>query len=250
MKKWIVRSIVSTLFLAAVTVAVEFIVRSQDDSNLSQERRALLVLERTKILSALDILNASDKANLEKDKLCKLYNSGLIKHEHNAELLYEVVGKDLRCTKNGYITTMQMPLLDEKNKIITEKVKDCINKAIPVENTCVAYDKAGIFGTPRGRCGLKLEAGAGRFFAQQEVTVISERYRRIKGPRAKQAMSPIQDNKDDVPGGLTISFVGAIGCINTSGTGKTCRSTATVEALSFPIKCKDVRDQLSKYVRK
>ena len=243
MRKWIVRSIVPVLVLVVGTGAVEIIVRSQEDSNFAQERRALLVLERT------IILNTSDKTNVEKDRLCKLYNSGLFKHENNAELLYEVIGKDLRCTKRGYNTTMNVPAIADGDKNLMKKVKDCINNALPIKDSCVAYDKSGIFGTPRGRCGLKLEAGDGRFFAQQEVTVISERYRRIKGRKAKQAMSAIQSKKDDATKSLSISFVGTIGCIHTSGTGKTCRSTATVEALSFPIKCKDVKDHLSKYVR-
>ena len=117
MRKWIVRSIVPVLVLVVGTGAVEIIVRSQEDSNFAQERRALLVLERT------IILNTSDKTNVEKDRLCKLYNSGLFKHENNAELLYEVIGKDLRCTKRGYNTTMNVPAIADGDKNLMKKSK-------------------------------------------------------------------------------------------------------------------------------
>ena len=123
-------------------------------------------------------------------------------------------------------------LAEEKAKL-EEKKKQCAVEFVYVTKGCRAYDKSGFHSTPRASCGISLVAGKGRFFAQERVEVVSESYRRISGRKAIDAILPRKPEGKD----YITSFSGRIGCTNSSGTGRTCETKATVRAKSYPIDC-------------
>jgi hypothetical protein len=118
----------------------------------------------------------------------------------------------------------------------------CRHQMRDLTTSCRAYDKSGIHSSPSASCSMRLDAGTGRFFAENTVTVVSESYRNISGVAAKDAMKPIYAEHSGEQ--LIIAFAGSIGCTNAQGTGRTCESNATVNANSYPFECAAVRKEL------
>lgn len=135
-------------------------------------------------------------------------------------------------------------LIDEKRQLIAK----CRAAAVPRKVGCRAYDRAsGFHGRPGAICEMTLNAGSGRYFPDsinRNVTVEEESYRRNAGETAINAMKP----RDNLVAGnsLTVAFSGAIACTNSRGTGRTCESRATVSAVSYPVACFEVEDELAK----
>ena len=246
MKKWLLKAILPVVILIAGGAVVDHAVRTFNKPEILKEQRALLILEREKILEAL---GSSDEGRRNRT-LCQYYNSGLFEQEKNIKVLYRLAGRNLKCRKDGYDETLEVSNLPGLTDQELKDVSHCIDQSVPITDSCTAYDKSGIFDTPRGSCSMEIAAGEGRFFAQEKVTVISEHYRRIKGVPAEAAMKPRPDQSSDAGDRTITSFSGVIRCINTTGTGKTCRSTATVQAISYPIECKKVAIHLKGITRR
>jgi len=125
---------------------------------------------------------------------------------------------------------------------IAELISTCKSESIVEKHSCRAYDKSGFHSTPRAACNLQLPAKEGRFYAENQVTVTSESYRVIAGVGAKDAVKAKYRKIGETK--VVNHFAGRIGCTNSSGTGRTCESKATIEALSYPDKCFEVLKEL------
>lgn len=119
---------------------------------------------------------------------------------------------------------------------------ECVANAKDETGYCRATDKSGFHSSPSARCSIQLNAGEGRFFADNQVTVMEEHYRNISGAPARDAMKPtlIRLGEFEVP----TNFGGTIGCTNAAGTGRTCEVRAVVRARSFPKNCIEIRRDL------
>lgn len=111
-----------------------------------------------------------------------------------------------------------------------------------VSDSCTAYDKSGFHSSPSATCNLSLIAPEGKFFADDEVTVVEESYRNIMGVGARDAMKPTLRRIDDVE--MPVKFEGQIGCTNAAGTGRTCESKAVVQLSAYLDECSSVADAL------
>lgn len=132
-----------------------------------------------------------------------------------------------------------------------ELINDCkANKEKEIDY-CKAYDKNALLELdvrPNDSCKLSLTATKGYFFINKEVTVVSENYIRVGGEKAKIAVKPvIYENIPKYSNSKFITkFEGSIGCTNYKGSGRTCESSAKIEAVSYPIRCLSVRNKLKK----
>lgn len=119
--------------------------------------------------------------------------------------------------------------------------ESCENLAVVIQDNCRAYDRnSGLTGSPSASCGISLDAGSERFFYQDQVTVVSQSYRKRAGATAINAIVPVPPEGDSP----VVKFSGRIGCTNSSGAGRTCESKATVSAKSYPMTClKTLREQ-------
>ena len=154
------------------------------------------------------------------------------------ENIYNTISNDPGDCTSGIYTAKKEDISASPISNTDVTVPDCVRNSGVVTTSCRAYDKSGFHSRPSASCQLTLEAGEGQFFAQQKVTVLSESYRKLKGPRAIGAVSAKQ--KD----GVTRSFSGRIACTNKRGTGRTCQSQATVRAISYPDSCLSLSEEL------
>lgn len=129
----------------------------------------------------------------------------------------------------------------EENRV-AELILTCKDEAEVEKHSCRAYDKSGFEGKPSDSCGLRLNSGDGRFFAENEVTVLSQNYRKNGGASAKNAMLARRKEINGVS--VVDAFSGPISCTNSRGTGRTCEAKATVQAVSYPDKCHEVVKEL------
>ena len=246
MKKWVIVSIAPAVFLVIGGGIVEFIIRSLDTSHYISAQNIILEIEHEKILDTVDV--SEDK---RMEMLCGFYNSRMFRHSDTLEILSSHTSKDIKCTKNGYDNLLDISRFsnDTLNNSDILMIKTCIEDSKAVTGSCTAYDKSGIYGTPRARCTLEIEAGDNRFFAQETVTVLSEKYRKRRGLPAQEAVKgkPMESNENGV--NLFTQFTGAIGCTNAKGTGRTCRSYATIQAISYPLRCSQWTSQLKVITR-
>lgn len=132
----------------------------------------------------------------------------------------------------------------QANQARLAAIRECQAGGARVENSCRAYDKSGFHSSPSASCGLALDAGDGRFFAQNAVTVDSQQYRNISGAGASAA-EPSYDTTESGQRYVR-RFSGTIGCTNAQGTGRTCESKATISATAFPLNCLPYKAELLK----
>lgn len=130
----------------------------------------------------------------------------------------------------------------EETERITALKSECFAEAKDESASCRAADKSGFHSSPSARCSMQVAAGEGRFFADNDVTVVEEHYRNISGAPARDAMKPTLARLGDFD--VPVSFAGTIGCTNAAGTGRTCESKATIKVRSFPNKCIEIRRDL------
>ncbi|AOR80885.1 hypothetical protein [Novosphingobium resinovorum] len=123
-------------------------------------------------------------------------------------------------------------------------IRECKAGGARIVNSCRAYDKSGFHSSPSASCGLTLDAGDGRFFAQSAVTVDSQRYHNISGADASAAQPAYA--KTESGESYVHRFSGTIGCTNAQGTGRTCESKATISATAFPLSCLPYKAELVK----
>ncbi len=150
-------------------------------------------------------------------------------------LSQEQVSKQLQVIEN----------LEEENAKIQERnnlIAKCELQAVSRTHSCRAYDKSGFHSSPRASCNLALTSGSGMFFADQSVRVIRENYRVISGASASAAVKPKFSTLEGVK--IVTAFSGSIGCTNSSGTGRTCESTAEIQANAFPNVCVSILKEL------
>lgn len=214
----------STVAAALLTVVGTALVNTWNEEQMS-------AVEQAKLLAVILPLDPEERAA----KKCELHHSRIFLSRDVKENLAPIA-EDPLCTAHGYSTVSPAPdetppAPDEpasSGLSQAEAVASCLEAAASVTASCQAYDKAGFHGRPGARCELRLDAGKGRFFAQDRVTVLSESYRQIAGDRAGDAMEALES------GDLVRSFRGSIGCTNDRGTGRTCAAEATVRAISYP----------------
>ena len=235
MKKWIVKAIVPAIAIVLFGALVDFLLRYTDDTSYRSSQVALRQLEHNHIVGI-----AVQDSDAIQTKYCALHNLGVFQHEETKEFLAAKVSKDLNCRKSGY-GSYDVP--DILNGRLTDaelaEIKSCVEQSKVIQDSCTASDKSGLHSKPRARCSLTILAGIDRFFAQEEVTVIAESYRKLLGKKAKETILSIR-NEDK----LITQFSGRIGCTNERGTGRTCRTMAAVQAISYPSTCKGVREFL------
>lgn len=172
-------------------------------------------------------------------RLCELHHSSLFQSERIKDTIAQMVVKDPKCTKSGYVAHIPSVDFGDMSEQDQRSAFSCLQDSNPITASCSAHDKAGFHGVPSGSCEMTLTANQGHFFAQEHVTVLSESYRRISGSAAETAMeSTVSDD------GLIRSFTGRIGCTNSRGTGRTCAASATVRAIEYPERCSDLKDIL------
>ena len=188
-----------------------------------------------------NLLNIFTLSQEERSRvLCEIHHSGILRSSDAISIVADIVSEDLGCSRLGYIPGTFYPDSLPRDLSVDEfnKLKECLGLRHAVAGSCRAYDKSGFYNRPKGQCKINLEAGSERFFAQNKVTVLSERYNRLSGKRARDAIVPRSTDN------LIRSFGGKIRCTNKRGVGRTCRARATVQAISYPISCRDVMASL------
>lgn len=125
----------------------------------------------------------------------------------------------------------------------SELIEKCKAQAVSVPDSCRAADRSGFESSPSASCELTLTAPEEMFFVDNEVFVVSESYRNISGASAQNSVKPVHFFKyEDIQ--FPTVFTGRIGCTNARGTGRTCESTATIQATAFPNFCAPVGREL------
>ena len=109
-----------------------------------------------------------------------------------------------------------------------KEAQECLASLSIETDSYRANDKTGLHSKLGDSCALRLDAREDRFFAQETVTVLSEAYRNISGPPARDAMSATKSADKSI-----VSFEGKISCSNERGTGRTCDASATVRAVWY-----------------
>ena len=132
--------------------------------------------------------------------------------------------------------------LEIERKRIAALVSTCKNQAKSIDHSCIAYDKSGFHSSPSSSCVLQINAPKNYFFAKEHVIVIAESYRRISGASAVNSVKPKYKTINGKK--LATSFIGRIGCTNSSGTGRTCESKATIKQVAYPLNCISVVNKL------
>ncbi len=65
--------------------------------------------------------------------------------------------------------------------------------------------------------------------------IVSENYRNRDGSAVRDAVTVVATDADDAR--FPVRIAGTIGCTNSRGTGRTCKTTATIAARAFPKAC-------------
>ena len=178
------------------------------------------------------------QANSETEKI--LYIALNEPRENQAEIFCDYIERDVFSSDEARSKLASLTdnsqtcydLAEERAKLEEEK-KQCASKFVYVTKGCRAYDKSGFHSKPSASCGISLVAGQDRFFSQERVEVVSEYYRKLSGRKVVDAIRPKKPKDKN----YVTSFSGRIGCTNSSGTGRTCETKATVRAKSYPLSC-------------
>lgn len=227
------------IWIPAIALVLVGIITVVGNVIIEYDRDPTFAMEQQTLIEVLATLSGDERST----RLCEFHHSNLFQSQRVIVTLAEMVARDPKCTADGYLPHMPVVPIDVRSAIEDDtaraRLDECLQQYSTVTASCQAYDKAGFHGRPGDSCGLSLDAGEGRFFAQESVTVLSESYRKRRGAAARESMKPTKSNDD-----LIRSFNGSIGCTNDRGTGRTCSARATVRALAYPDSCSPLRNLL------